>query len=71
MQLDLFPLRTVLFPQTRLPLHIFEPRYRLMIRACIHQERPFGATLVHSGEEVGGATATHVVLAVARATRLN
>ena len=40
MQLDLFPLHTVLFPHMRLPLHIFEPRYRVMIRACIDEDRP-------------------------------
>ena len=71
MRLDLFPLHTVLFPRMRLPLHIFEPRYRVMIRACIDGERPFGVTLIHSGEEVGGAAAPHVVRAAARTTRLN
>ena len=69
MRLDLFPLHTVLFPRMRLPLHIFEPRYRVMIRACIDGERPFGVTLIHSCEEVGGAP--HVVGAAARTTRLN
>ena len=54
MQLDLFPLHTVLFPHMRLPLHVFEPRYRVMIRACIDEERPFGVALIRSGDEVGG-----------------
>jgi len=30
--LPLFPLNTVLFPGMTLPLHIFEPRYRVMIK---------------------------------------
>jgi len=51
--LDLFPLHTVLFPRDQLPLHIFEPRYRMMIQACIDHERPFGVVLIRSGGEVG------------------
>jgi hypothetical protein len=38
-----------------MPLHIFEPRYRLLIRRCIERQRPFGIVLIRSGTEVGGA----------------
>jgi Lon protease-like protein len=40
--LPLFPLELVLLPGTPLPLHIFEPRYKEMIRECIAAETPFG-----------------------------
>jgi Lon protease-like protein len=40
--LPLFPLELVLLPGTPLPLHIFEPRYKEMIRECIVAEAPFG-----------------------------
>jgi Lon protease-like protein len=40
--LPLFPLELVLLPGTPLPLHIFEPRYKEMIRECIAAEAPFG-----------------------------
>jgi Lon protease-like protein len=40
--LPLFPLEVVLLPGTPLPLHIFEPRYKEMIRECIANEAPFG-----------------------------
>lgn len=40
--LPLFPLDVVLLPGTPLPLHIFEPRYKEMIRECIANEAPFG-----------------------------
>jgi len=40
--LPLFPLEVVLLPGTPLPLHIFEPRYKEMIRECIGNEAPFG-----------------------------
>jgi len=36
-----------------MPLHIFEPRYRLLIRRCIERQRPFGIVLIKSGAEVG------------------
>ena len=37
-QIPLFPLQTVLFPGGFLPLHIFEPRYRTMIKFCFEHE---------------------------------
>lgn len=50
-ELPLFPLNVVLFPGMRLPLHIFEPRYRLMIRRCLEADRAFGVALIVEGEE--------------------
>lgn len=44
-ELPLFPLGVVLFPGAELPLHIFEPRYRLMINECYEQQKPFGVVL--------------------------
>ncbi len=44
--LPLFPLRLVLFPGQVLPLHVFEPRYRLMINQCVEKEQPFGVVLM-------------------------
>ena len=38
----LFPLGLVLLPQERIPLHIFEDRYRTMIAECLEQETEFG-----------------------------
>jgi Lon protease-like protein len=45
-ELPLFPLSVVLFPGQTLPLHIFEPRYRVMIRSCIEHDAPFGVVLL-------------------------
>jgi len=36
-RVPLFPLELVLFPGMTLPLHIFEPRYKLMIARCIEE----------------------------------
>ncbi len=47
-RIPLFPLEVVLFPGTPLPLHIFEPRYKLMIRRCVESQREFGVILARS-----------------------
>jgi len=45
-ELPLFPLpEIVLFPETPLPLHIFEPRYRLMVNTILEGDRAFGVLL--------------------------
>jgi Lon protease-like protein len=63
-RLPLFPLGTVLFPGLVLPLHIFEPRYRSLIRDLMElpadQSREFGVIAIRSGWEApaaGGLTA--------------
>ena len=56
-EIPLFPLQVVLFPGGFLPLHIFEPRYRTMIKFCLEHESEFGVVLIKEGEE-SGATAT-------------
>ena len=40
--LPLFPLNLVVFPGEKLNLHIFEPRYRQLVRECIEQNITFG-----------------------------
>ncbi len=56
-ELPLFPLNTVLFPGMPLPLHIFEPRYREMVRVCLEEQRPFGVVLIRDGVAEGGPVA--------------
>jgi len=53
--LPLFPLEVVLFPGMPLPLHIFEPRYKLMIAHCREQQQEFGVVLSrkHKPAQVG------------------
>jgi len=65
-ELPLFPLNTVLFPGQMLPLHIFEDRYRLMIRRCLAEDLPFGVVLIRRGREVGDEAEPHGVGTVAR-----
>ena len=49
-----FPLNTVLFPSMPLPLHIFEERYRSMLRDVRRSDSRFCVSLIREGEEVGG-----------------
>jgi len=44
-RIPIFPLEVVLFPGEVLPLHIFEPRYKEMIRDCETRKQPFGVVL--------------------------
>ena len=41
-ELGLFPLGLVLLPSERIPLHIFEPRYKELIAECLAESREFG-----------------------------
>lgn len=51
----MFPLGSVLVPSMVLPLHLFEDRYRTMIRDVLESEdRSFGVVLIERGHEVGG-----------------
>ena len=44
-RIPLFPLNVVLLPGATLPLHIFEPRYRQMVRRCVDEKSEFGLLL--------------------------
>jgi Lon protease-like protein len=45
LRIPIFPLNLVLFPGNSLPLHIFEPRYKTMIRDSMDNRTPFGIVL--------------------------
>ena len=49
-ELPLFPLEVVLFPQSSLPLHIYEDRYKSLVNACIATSQEFGINLVQDGK---------------------
>jgi len=50
----MFPLGSVLFPHAPLALHVFEPRYRALVRDCLDNGTEFGVVLIERGSEVGG-----------------
>jgi len=51
----LFPLNTVLFPGSILPLQIFEQRYLNLVKECMKQQSGFVTVLISEGKEVGSA----------------
>jgi len=71
----MFPLGSVLFPGMPLTLHVFEPRYRALVAACVagaeRGEPPeFGVVLIERGAEVGGGDQRFAVGTVARLTQV-
>jgi Lon protease-like protein len=48
-EIGLFPLGIVLLPTERVPLHIFEPRYRELVGECLETDGEFG--LLYADEE--------------------
>jgi ATP-dependent Lon protease len=72
-ELAVFPLPNVVFyPGTQLPLHIFEPRYRAMMRHCVESERlVMAVTLLKPGYEADyeGRPAMHELCTVGRIER--
>jgi Lon protease-like protein len=57
-RIPLFPLNVVLLPGAELPLHIFEPRYRDMVKSCMKEKSEFGMLLaLPSGVARVGCTA--------------
>jgi uncharacterized protein len=53
--LPLFPLGAVLYPGMVLPLHIFEERYRQLVRDLLERSHPrqFGVIAIRKGRETG------------------
>lgn len=66
LELPIFPLGTVLYPEGLLPLRIFEQRYLDMTKVCIRDDAPFGVCLIREGTEVGTAAVPHSIGCTAR-----
>lgn len=66
-ELPMFPLGSVLLPGMLLPLHVFEPRYRVLVdTVLLSDRREFGVVLIERGSEVGGGEARTDIGCVAR-----
>src|ERR1700722_2841548 len=63
--IPLFPLGSVLYPGLVLPLHIFEDRYRQLVRDLLAGPEPqaFGVVAIKEGRETGiaGVSALHEI----------
>jgi Lon protease-like protein len=70
-ELPLFPLSTVLFPYATVQLHVFEDRYRQLVRDCLQFDTSFGIVLIRSGSEVGDDAEPYMVGTTVRITRVH
>ncbi|HUW27991.1 MAG TPA: LON peptidase substrate-binding domain-containing protein [Sulfuriferula sp.] len=66
LEIPIFTLHTVLYPDSLLPLKIFEQRYMDMAKACMKDQLPFGVCLIQAGTEVGSPATPHAVGTLAR-----
>jgi len=64
MQIPLFPLHAVLTPGLALSLHVFEERYRVMVRHCLDTATPFGIVYIREGSEVAPRDGDPVELSI-------
>ena len=73
MEIGLFPLELVLLPTERVPLHIFEPRYKELIGECLRSGEEFGLVLEdeQGRREIGTRAAVVEVLQVFDDGRMN
>ena len=70
--LPVFPLpRMVFIPHTLLPLHIFEPRYRALVRDALDADGLMGVPMLAPGwrDEYDSSPALHPVMGVGRIVR--
>src|SRR5258708_30986181 len=70
-EIPLFELGVVLFPHMPLGLHVFEDRYRAMLRDCEEQGISFGVIAIREGIEVGGGTVAHEAGTLAQIRRVD
>ena len=73
----MFPLNTVVFPGMSVPLHVFEDRYRMLVRHLLTVDDPaarvFGTVAIREGYEVGshGVQSVHRVGCVVQMTSVD
>jgi Lon protease-like protein len=58
--IPLFPLNVVLLPETPLPLHIFEERYKEMINNCLKEDSQFGIVYTTSDKIQKNGCMAHI-----------
>lgn len=65
-EIPLFPLGTVLFPHMPMRLHIFEERYRQLMRDCTERGIGFGIVGIRAGVDFRGAALPYQIGTLAR-----
>lgn len=60
--IPIFPLGVVVYPGEQLNLHIFEPRYKQLIRECMDAQKPFGIPTVMDDQMMEFGTLVEITL---------
>jgi Lon protease-like protein len=60
-RIPIFPLDLVLFPGMTLPLHIFEPRYKVMVARCLGEHLEFGMVFAENKKVASIGCTTEIV----------
>ncbi|MBU3713322.1 MAG: peptidase S16 [Ferruginibacter sp.] len=59
--IPIFPLSIVVFPGEKLNLHIFEPRYKQLIKDCFENKKPFGIPAIIGEKAIELGTLVEIV----------
>lgn len=59
--IPIFPLNVVLYPGETLNLHIFEPRYKELVKDCFSSKKPFGIPAVINGNVAEFGTLVNIL----------
>lgn len=71
MSVPMFPLGTVIFPYTAVPLRVFEPRYQALLDQVLTADRSFGVVMIERGSEVGGGDTRSMIGTMVRLVAVN
>ena len=59
--IPIFPLNIVIYPGETLNLHIFEPRYKQLVKECMAEKKPFGIPSVNNKQLAEYGTLMEIV----------
>ncbi len=59
--IPIFPLEIVVYPGEQLNLHIFEPRYKQLVKECFETKKPFGIPTVLNNKVTDMGTLVSIV----------
>ena len=61
-EIPLFALGSILFPEGQMSLRVFEQRYMDMAKSCMKNAAPFGVVLIAAGEEVNSRSGVETTI---------
>lgn len=71
MKIPMFPLTSVVYPFTAIPIRVFEPRYQALLDRVLADDRSFGMVLIERGREVGGGDVRFSIGTMVRVIAVN